>query len=145
MAVLGADGVGAGGRRWRGGRGVAVGLADFVAVGFLVPEALGLREGCFVAEPDGLADADGLGVAVAVAHVAEVCEPGHDVAGVLEVAGADAVADLAGVKSGRSASLTLARLVDVVELDAGDVGLDAAVDRDRVAVGGDVVLVLGPR
>ena len=47
------------------------GWADVVAVGVLVPEALGVRDGCFVAVPDGLADADGLGVA-ALAHVAEV-------------------------------------------------------------------------
>jgi hypothetical protein len=52
--------------------GVVVGRADLLAVGFLVPEALGLGDACFVAVPDGLADADGVGVAVAVAHAAEL-------------------------------------------------------------------------
>ena len=56
------------------GDGLVVGPADLLAVGLLVPEALGLGDACLVAVPEGLADADGLGVAlaVAVAQVAEV-------------------------------------------------------------------------
>src|SRR6188472_776645 len=72
-------------------------------------------------------------------------EPGHDVAGVLEVAGTDAVADLSLGEVGEVGHLDLARLVDAVELDDRHLRLDPLVDRDRVAGGGDVVLLLGPR
>src|SRR3954454_11604955 len=71
-------------------------------------------------------------------------QPLHGALGVGQAAGADAVLDRPGGVGVEPGDLDVAGLVGVREVDAREVGLDAAEDRDDAVLLTDVVLVLAP-